>query len=123
MSKKQKEHTEGYTAQSSASNNLFNNPQFKAAFESLSPEDQKKYKDIGKELYDTIDFVKAGTQEQDDSDEKEKIAYVVNQLRSGIHPSDMEPGEKLIMEDAYGSEWYTTWGYVKEDLDDIVTLV
>jgi hypothetical protein len=107
--------------QEDSNSSLFNNSQFKEAFKSLSTEDQEKYKKIGEELYGTIDFEKTGNKKDTEPDSDELVAYVINQLRSGIHPSDMEPGEKLIMEDAYGEEWYTKWGYVKEDLDDIVT--
>lgn len=120
MSQKQIEHTNNYYSSSSCG--IFDNPQFKEAFASLSVEEQEKYKAIGEELYGTTDFVTRGT-----SDDKqvtaERIAWVENQLRSGIHPSDMEKGEIMIMEDAHGEEWYTKWGYAKEDLDDIVTVM
>ena len=128
MSKKQKEHTDAYVQRDLESNmdtnhsNIFNNPTFKAAFNSLSEEDKEKYKKIGEDLYNTIDFTSSNPTTSNKEDPTEMIAYIENQLRSGIHPSDMEEGEKLIMSDIYGEEWYTKWGYVKGDLDDIITV-
>jgi len=121
MSKKQNEHANAYTSEPS-NIGLFNNDMFKAALEALSDEDKEKYKLIGEELYGKTDFVNSGIIPTNGSNSSELIAHVENQLMSGIHPSDMEDGEKLIMEDAYGDTWYIKWGYTKEDLDDIVTV-
>ena len=48
--------------------------------------------------------------------------YLRELIKSGLHPSHMEENEKAVMENEYGKEWYKEWGYVKEDLDRIVTL-
>jgi len=48
--------------------------------------------------------------------------YVEHQLRSGLHPSMLEKDEKNLLVKIKGEEWYKNWGYVKEDLDNIVTL-
>jgi hypothetical protein len=50
-------------------------------------------------------------------------AYISEQLKSGLHPSMMEDDEKRLMEELFGKEWYTKWGYVEGDLTDIVTVV
>ena len=34
----------------------------------------------------------------------------------------LEENEKALMKETYGDEWYKEWGYVEEDLIDIVTL-
>lgn len=123
MSKKQKEHAQNYINSNEDLNpaSIFNNKQFKEAFNSLPKEEQEKYKKIGEDLYNTIDYINTGMTLAE-QDPNEVIAFIENQLRSGIHPSDMEEGEKLIMSDTYGEEWYTKWGYVKEDLNDIITI-
>jgi len=118
----QKEHVEPDTESGSSldQSSIFNNTAFKQAFNSLSDKDKEKYKKIGEELYNTTDFPTAGITSKE-HDPNELVAHIENQLRSGIHPSDMEEGEKLVMYDAYGEEWYVKWGYVKEDLDNIIT--
>ena len=115
----QKEHVESDSSLDQSS--IFNNTAFKQAFNSLSDKDKEKYKKIGEELYNTTDFTTAGITSKE-HDPNELVAHIENQLRSGIHPSDMEEGEKLVMYDAYGDEWYVKWGYVKEDLDNIITI-
>jgi len=50
------------------------------------------------------------------------VAYIESQLQAGMHPSVLDDNEKAILRDAYGDEWYLKWNYIKEDLDDIVTL-
>ena len=52
----------------------------------------------------------------------DSIAYIKLQLSDGLHPSFLEKEEKDFLSAQLGKEWYKEWGYVKEDLDDIVTL-
>ena len=103
-------------------NDLFFNPMIKAARESITEEEKQKYEKIGEELYGTINF----EDEQSINNMPPPLANAVicleKQLQSGCHPSVFDENEKLLMQDAYGDNWYTKWGYVREDLDDIVTL-
>ena len=39
-----------------------------------------------------------------------------------METNQTQDNEKALLADAYGETWYENWGYVKEDLDDIVTL-
>jgi hypothetical protein len=34
----------------------------------------------------------------------------------------LEPEDKKLLEEVYGSEWYKKWGYVEGDLTEIVTI-
>lgn len=97
---------------------LFDNPMVKLAAASLSQEDKDRYKNIGKEMYNNIDYEKGIINPEQNSN----IAYVKCQLDSGMHPSYLEEGEVYVMEQYLGKEWYTQWGYVAEDLKNIVTL-
>lgn len=100
-------------------NDLFENPRVKAAYESLSPAEKARYTSIGEQLYDSVDFEECNVNEP----MLEATAYIQNQLKSGLHPSMMEQNEKDLMKESYGEEWYIKYGYVKEDLDDLVTLM
>jgi len=124
MSQKQVEHSASYhppidNRQNEEEGSLFNNSMITAALNALSPEELKKYQEIGKDLYETTDFVAAQEGRVPDGvpeDAKEAVAYIECQLRSGLHPSDMESNEKDLMASAYGEEWYTKWDYTIEDL-------
>lgn len=98
---------------------LFDNPMTRAAMLALSEKDKEKYKTIGDHLYGRINF--------EDGQSlyplmEEAVAYIETSLMSGLHPSMLEENEKALLKDSYGDEWYKRWGYVEEDLNDIVTL-
>lgn len=99
---------------------LFDNPMVSAAKKSMSKEDIEKYEAIGESMY-SIDFEKCGSIE--DNTVLEALAYVNESIKSGIHPSMLSEPELVILETSYGREWYKKFGYVKEDLKEIVTLV
>ena len=40
-------------------------------------------------------------------------------IRSGLHPSYLNDDEIEVLVTAYGEEWYTQFGFKKEDLDEI----
>lgn len=103
-------------------NELFNNPMTKAALSALSDEDKERYRFIGEQLYGNINYEENKVLNNRPFDMVEAVAYIKTQLQSGLHPSMLEDNEKAILADVYGNEWYLEWGYVKEDLDDIVTL-
>ena len=50
------------------------------------------------------------------------IRNIESMLKSGLHPSMLSDEEKFILKDILGDKWYEKYGYVKEDLHDIVTL-
>ena len=103
-------------------NDLFDNPMTRSAMAALSEEDKARYKEIGEHLYGRINFEDGQSLYNMAPPMTEAVAYLETQLKSGFHPSMMEDNEKELMKDAYGDEWYEKWNYIKEDLDDIVTL-
>lgn len=107
---------------SSGPNDLFDNPMTRAAMAALSDEDKEKYKKFGEYLYDQVNYDDCELVNNLPAPMAEAVAYLESQLNSGFHPSMMESNEKELMKEQYGAEWYTRWGYVQEDLDDIVTL-
>ena len=127
MSQKQIEHSTSYNlpiddSQNEEYGSLFNNSMVTAALKALSPEELKKYQEIGNDLYGTTDFVAVQEGRVPDGvpeDAKDAVAYIECQLNSGLHPSDMDSNEKDLMASAYGDEWYTKWDYTKWDLLEI----
>ena len=106
----------------STNSSLFDNPMVRSAMAAMSEEDKEKYRIIGEQLYDGVDFEKSQLSGNLPPPMMEAVAYTETQLKSGLHPSMMEEKEHRLMKEAYGDKWYTKWGYIEEDLKDIITL-
>lgn len=101
---------------------LFNGEHTMTAMKSLSPEDVARYKEIGKQMYGSVNFTDSKVLNSLPAPMYEAMAYIHEQIKSGMHISMLEDNEKAIMVDAYGDNWYEKYGYVKSDLEDIVTV-
>ena len=101
-------------------NDLFDNPMTKAAMSALSEEDRERYQKMGQFLYENVDYENSTANMP--ASMSEAVAYVEMQIRSGLHISSLDENEQALMKERYGEEWYKKWGYVKEDLTEIVTL-
>lgn len=77
--------------------NLWNNPPVPR--ESLSEEQQETYRKNGEWMYGCMDF------ENLEHSSKEAVAYIVVQLKSGLHPSYLSPEERTVMENVFGKNW------------------
>jgi hypothetical protein len=98
---------------------LWNNPFINNLKETLSKEDQDRYKKIGEEMY-SVNFVNAGKNLPDFMEDS--LISVFESLKSGMHPSALSEDEIRLLEEVFGKSWYTIFNYVEEDLNDIVTL-
>ena len=98
---------------------LFNNPMVEAAMAALSDEDKEKYRKIGEQIH-SIDYTNGKSEEP--AAMVEGAAYLVANLRSGLHPSMMSDTEQKLMAEMHGEKWYARWGYIEEDLKSIVTV-
>lgn len=105
-----------------SSDDLFNNPMTQAAIAALSNEDKERYRFIGEQLYGNIDYEENKVLNNMPLAMVEAVACIERQLQSGLHPSMLEDNEKAILRDVYGENWFLEWGYIKEDLDSIITL-
>jgi hypothetical protein len=105
--------------------NLWNNDMVKNAVNALSPEDKERYKMIGESMYKDVNF---DTSQLNDSNSNippflsDATAYILECIKSGLHPSMLNENEKMILTEVLGKDWYTKYGYVEADLTDIVTL-
>ena len=94
---------------------LFDNPMTRAAHAALSDEDKKRYKEIGKKMYN-INFEKSSMVDIIPQQMKTALFYIEKQLQSGLHPSDLDEHETAILIDSYGNDWYKKWNYNTKDL-------
>ena len=101
---------------------LFDNPMVRAALAAMSPEEKEQYKQIGEQMYGNMNFEDARHLINPEAKMTEALACLESQIRSGLHPSDLEDNEKAVLEDAYGEKWYEKWGFTKGDLSEIMTI-
>lgn len=98
------------------SNSLFNNPAVSNTIKSLKPEEYNKYKNIGKELYEKIDY--NNTQILTNPNiEINSPEYIIEGIKSGLHPSFLSQNEKNILTQKYGKEWYKKYNYNITDIN------
>jgi hypothetical protein len=96
---------------------LFDNPTFVEMKNSLSPEEQKKYEEYGKHMYENLD---------DKFNEKgemnaaiDTVSQIKLMLESGLHPSFLTKEEKEFLTNYLGEKWYLQFGYLENDLNRI----
>jgi len=121
MSKKKKTYEKKEDLYVPREQDLFSNPMITAAMAAMSNEDKEKYRQIGEQMYGHMNFEDARHLINPEVRMTEALACLESQLRSGLHPSDMEDNEKAVLSDAYGDNWYEKWGFVKKDLSEITT--
>jgi hypothetical protein len=106
----------------SIEDNLFDNSMTRAATSTLGPEELDRLKKIGEKMYGTIDFESSKVLNNLEDPIAEATGSIVESIKSGQHISTLEDNEKLVLEEVYGKEWYLKYGYIKEDLDNMITL-
>ncbi len=92
-----------------------------AALKSMSVEDIERYKTIGKHMYGSLPFDDEETINELNPPIREASSFLCGLLKSGLHPSMMDENEKRVMEEVHGDEWYKKFGYINDDLTNIVT--
>jgi hypothetical protein len=102
--------------------NLFDNNFIKNIEANIDPIQKEKYKKMGEDLYNSVDYVNTGSNNETmPSVMADAIAYILDSLRSGQHISTLENNEKQILKDTYGEEWYKILGYTEKDLTEMIT--
>ena len=98
---------------------LFKNHMLTNASNALGEADKQRYKELGEEMFGSIDFEEGNVLNTYPPPVRESIIDIEQQIKDGLHPSDMEESEKNLLEEIYGKEWYKKWGFTKEDLVEI----
>lgn len=80
----------------------------------MSDEQISNMKILGEKFHESFD-VESG--DVHDIHMEEALAYVVESLKSGIHPSYLDEDEKAIVAAGYGEKWYENWGYTSDKLE------
>ena len=94
--------------------------QFNHYMQSMLPaEEREKFQKIGERLYSSFDAQKGTLLPGQDVESirlEESLAYVVESLKSGLHPKYLTYDEIHLLRAGYGDEWYKKWNYTEEDL-------
>ncbi len=89
--------------------------------QSLLPEEQKQnFKKLGEKFFQSFDVYKGGMYENTNDDKsihlEEALAYIVESLKSGLHPKYLSEDEVHLVRAGFGDKWYEHWGYSEDDL-------
>jgi hypothetical protein len=82
-----------------------------------SEKDIENYKKFGEKFYNSFDVDTGMPTDNNVINMEESLAYIVESLKSGLHPKYLSEDEIMLIRAGYGDEWYTRWGYKKEDLE------
>ena len=125
MSQKQLDHQNNYkiltnkNKEGSSSTEIFDNNMINNALESLSVKDKQRYQQMGEEMYGSVNFSDNTILNNFPPPVIESLQDLELQIKDGLHPSDMDKDQKNLLKEIYGDEWYTKWGFTKEDLEKI----
>ena len=92
----------------------------KTFLDSASEEEKEKYQKFGEKFYNSFD-VNTGNPNDNTIFMEESLAYVVESLKSGLHPKYLTEDEIVLLQAGYGDEWYKKWGYKKSDVPPVIT--
>lgn len=89
---------------------LFDNPMVDAAKKNLSQEDIERFKHLGEQFYNNIDFVTGKSNDGNLPNQwNECLAYIDEALKSGLQPTDLEEDEINFIKNMHGDDWYQKW--------------
>jgi hypothetical protein len=88
----------------------------------LTDEQKKGYERLAEKFHQSFDVE---NQQQRDHNVKEIaleecLAYLVESLKSGLHPKHMTKMERDLVKSHFKDEWYTYFGYDRGDLEGVV---
>lgn len=93
----------------SVSEELFNNMREKF-LENLSEEDKEAYQKFGEKFHKSFNVMTGEAIDLSNISMEEALSYVVESLKSGLHPKYLDESERAMMQAGYGEEWYKEWG-------------
>lgn len=73
--------------------------------DSISDEDKERYRQMGEEMYNTVDFSANEILNNPDNPIEESAAYIHEALKSGMHVDYLTEEECNVMKEAFGESW------------------
>lgn len=81
----------------------------------LDDKEKEKYQKFGEKFYNSFNVDK-GMPFDTSINLEESLAYIVESLKSGLHPKFLTEDERMLVQAGYGDEWYKKWGYDSIDI-------
>lgn len=91
--------------------NLFTDKSLKALYDELPDEEKATYKKQGEYMYNK-DYANMNNDLQ--SRLIESAAYIVEGMKSGLRPSQLDESEREVMRTIYGPKWYEKYFFNSE---------
>lgn len=113
-----KQSTPASTTTSSCALKMFQHMQQKMAA-SISEEDRESFRKLGEKFHSSFDITRGEPHDLSTICMEEALAYTIESLKSGLHPSMLTEDEKALLTAGYGEEWYSQWGYTAKDLKSL----
>ena len=106
------------SADSASGYNFFNTEFAQNARSKLTTYEKEKYDKMGQYMYKNFDMINSedNTKPEDLTPMDEALIYVEEALNSGLHVSELEKDEIVLLQDEYGKEWYKRWLFEESDL-------
>jgi hypothetical protein len=85
---------------------------------SLTDEQKEEYGRLAEKFHQSFDVSKQapGDHNVKEIALEECLAYLIESLKSGLHPQHMTKAERGLVESHYGEKWYEVFGYDREEL-------
>jgi len=77
----------------------------------LDEKEKEKYLKFGEKFYNSFNVDTGHPYDAHTISMEESLAYVVESLKSGLHPKYLTEDEVMLVQAGYGDEWYKKWGY------------
>jgi len=101
--------------QTKSAHDIFN--ALRAKFlEQMPVEQREAYRAFGEKFHSSFDVQTGSPIDLSTINMEESLAYIVESLKSGLHPKYLTGDEIHLLRAGYGDEWYKQWDYALEDL-------
>lgn len=91
----------------------------KTFLDKMPEEEREAYQKFGEKFYKNFDVTKGEATDFSNICMEEALSYVVETLKSGLHPKYLDEDDKALLEAGYGEKWFENWGYQQEDVTEL----
>lgn len=87
----------------------------KSIIQSIPPEERENYQKLGEKFHQSFNVFTGTVEDLSAISMEESLAYIVESLKAGLHPSFLTEDERAMLVAGYGDEWYKKWGYTQTE--------
>jgi hypothetical protein len=83
----------------------------KTFLDKLNDEEKERYQKFGEKFYNSFNVETGNPFDTNTINMEESLAYVIESIKSGLHPKYLTEDEQMLIRAGYGDHWYTKFGY------------